>query len=95
VSLASRLPLENGRIERQWIISNRVRIGTVHTLQNRQPTFSFINSLPSLFSRSQPPPSKLDAGTKRGSHMAKRQKKSSFVERLKQSFHRFWNERQA
>jgi hypothetical protein len=29
---------------------------------------------------------------KRESQMAKRQKKSSFVQRLKQSFHRFWNE---
>ena len=27
-----------------------------------------------------------------GGHMAKRQKKLGFVQRLKQSFHRFWNE---
>ena len=40
----------------------------------------------------QPPASKTGRNDKRGSHMAKRQKKSGFVERLKQSFHRFWNE---
>jgi hypothetical protein len=32
---------------------------------------------------------------KEGGHMARRQKKSGFVERFKQSFHRFWNEQSA
>jgi hypothetical protein len=40
----------------------------------------------------QPPRPRLDRGSRQGTTMAKRQRRSDWVESLKQSFHRFWNE---